>query len=128
MQSVFAHLILDVENVEKSIGFYRDNLGFEVRGVGEFEGNRLATVWANGFEILLLQQPPEGPPHSRDRGHGCILNFQVHGLKEFAGRLKKSRVHVLRDMDDPAFGERTFLITDPDGYAILLSEPVGTLH
>jgi len=128
MHSVFAHLILDVESVEKSLGFYRDKLGFEVRSVGELDGHRLASIWANGFEILLLQQPEEDQPIINDRGRGLVMNFQVAGLRQVDSQLKREHVSVLRELDDAAFGDRTLLITDPDGYAILLSEPVGTVH
>jgi catechol 2,3-dioxygenase-like lactoylglutathione lyase family enzyme len=128
MSSVFAHLILDVQSVEDSVGFYRDRLGFTVRSVGELDGHRLAAIWANGFEILLLQQPPEEGLPVIDRGHGLILNFQVADLPQLASRLKSHHVHVLRDIDDAARGERTLLIADPDGYAILFSEPAGTIH
>lgn len=128
MHSIFAHLILDVESVEKSLGFYRDKLGFEVRSVGELDGHRLANLSANGFDLLLLQQPREDQPTSADRGRGLVMNFHVSGLRQVATKLKAEHVQVLRDLDDAAFGERTLLITDPDGYAILLSEPVGTMH
>ena len=32
------------------------------------------------------------------------------------------------DLDMAVWGERTFLIADPDGYAVLLAEPIGTMH
>jgi len=128
METVFAHLILDVGSVDKSIGFYRDQLGLPVHSMGDLDGHRLATVSANGFEILLLQQPLEDQPLFGPRGRGLVLNFKVSGLKQVAVKLKQGHVPVLRDIEDPAFGERTLLVSDPDGYAILLSEPVGTVH
>jgi predicted enzyme related to lactoylglutathione lyase len=80
------------------------------------------------MEILLLQQPEGDRATIHERGRGLVMQFMVNGLVEFADRLKDSRVEVLRDLEDPPFGNRTFLISDPDGYAILLSEPVGTVH
>ncbi|MEO7453679.1 MAG: VOC family protein [Fimbriimonadales bacterium] len=128
MDSLFAHLILDVESVDDSLMFYHEKLGFNVLGVGELDGHRLATVQAGDMEILLLQQPDGDRALIRERGRGLVMNFLVSGLLEVAGRLKNSEVQVLRDLEDPPFGNRTFLISDPDGYAILLSEPVGTIH
>ena len=128
MNSLFAHLILDVESVDASLMFYHDQLGFSLLGVGELDGHRLATVRAGDMEILLLQQPEDDRANIRDRGRGLVMNFKVSGLLEVASKLKESQVEVLRDLEDPPFGNRTFLISDPDGYAILLSEPVGTLH
>jgi predicted enzyme related to lactoylglutathione lyase len=128
MHSVFANLILDVENVEKSVGFYRDRLGFVVHSVGELDGHRLASISASGFEILLLQQPAADQPRIHERGKGLVMNFQVNGLPEVARRLKQAHVPVLQDLAKAVQGEQTLLITDPDGYAILLSEPAGTVH
>jgi hypothetical protein len=42
--------------------------------------------------------------------------------------LKESRVRVLRELDIAALGEHTFLVADPDGYAVLLAEPAETIH
>ena len=128
MESLFAHLILDVDSVDASLLFYHEQLGFSVLGVGDLDGHRLATVRAGEMEILLLQQPEFDRATIRDRGRGLVMNFKVSGLLEVASRLKQSQVQVLRDLEDPPFGNRTFLISDPDGYAILLSEPVGTIH
>ena len=128
MESLFAHLILDVDSVDQSLVFYHDQLGFSVLGVGELDGHRLATVRAGDMEILLLQQPADDRAGIHDRGRGLVMNFKVSGLLEVATRLKASQVQILRDLEDPPFGNRTFLISDPDGYAILLSEPVGTIH
>ncbi|MDQ2985421.1 MAG: VOC family protein [Armatimonadota bacterium] len=128
MESLFAHLILDVASVDESLSFYHDQLGLVVAGVGELDGNRLATIIAGTTQILLLQQPEQDRPPVQDRGRGLVLNFKVSGLCDVASRLKQSHVQILRDLEDPPFGDRTFLISDPDGYAILLSEPVGTLH
>ena len=128
MESLFAHLILDVESVDKSLLFYHEQLGFSVLGVGELDGHRLATVRAGDMEILLLQQPEDDRAGIHDRGRGLVMNFNVSGLLEVATRLKRSHVQILRDVEDPPYGNRTFLISDPDGYAILLSEPVGTIH
>lgn len=125
---MFAHLILDVDSVDASLAFYRDQLGFAVAGVGELDGHRLATIKAGAMDILLLQQPKHDRARAQDRGKGLVLNFKVSGLLGVANRLKRLRVTVLRDLEDPPFGDRTFLISDPDGYAILLSEPVGTVH
>jgi predicted enzyme related to lactoylglutathione lyase len=128
VNSLFAHLILDVESVDASLLFYHEQLGFSLLGVGELDGHRLATVLAGDMEILLLQQPDDDRANIQERGRGLVMNFKVSGLQEVADKLKASHVNVLRDLEDPPFGNRTFLISDPDGYAILLSEPVGTVH
>jgi catechol 2,3-dioxygenase-like lactoylglutathione lyase family enzyme len=128
MNSVFAHLILDVHNVKRSIGFYRDLLGLRVRQTEELDGHHLAYIGTDGFEILLLEQPEREQSTSFPRGGGVVLNFRVSNLSQVAESLKQVQVNVLRDLEEPPFGERTLLVADPDGYAVLLSEPVGTYN
>ncbi len=125
MQSVFSQLILDVRNVDASVGFYRDSLGLDVFKTDEFEGHRLAYMTSDGFELLLLEQPNRDQMPPALRGGGVVMNFRVSNLPRLAETLKKERIDVLRDLDDPSHGDRTLLIADPDGYSILLSEPVA---
>lgn len=124
MQSVFTQLILDVKSLETSVGFYRDALGLNVTLTDEWEGHRLAYMNSDGFDLLLLEQPDENQYPNVLRGGGVVLNFRVSNLPKVAEELRRDSVSVLRDLDDPTFGDRTLLIADPDGYAILLSEPV----
>ena len=128
MHSVFAHLILDVRNVERSLGFYRDRLGMSVKKTDECDGHHLAYLHSDDFELLLLEQPTHDQTPNLQRGGGIVMNFRVQNLTNLAAQLKKNAVKVLRDLEEPAYGDRTLLVTDPDGYAVLLSEPVGTYH
>lgn len=121
---MFTQLILDVKSLETSVGFYRDALGLNVTLTDEWEGHRLAYMNSDGFDLLLLEQPDENQYPNVLRGGGVVLNFRVSNLPKVAEELRRDSVSVLRDLDDPTFGDRTLLIADPDGYAILLSEPV----
>ncbi len=128
MQSVFAHLILDVRNVNRSIRFYCDRLGMSVSKTDEWNGHHLAYLHSADFELLLLEQPTKDQSPGFQRGGGIVMNFRVQNLSGLAAQLKQNLVPVLRDLDEPEYGDKTILVTDPDGYAVLLSEPVGTYH
>lgn len=121
MNSVFVHLILDVHSLERSIHFYRDLLGLCVRETEELDGHQLAYVGKDGFEMLLLEQPHGEQPAAFPRGGGIVLNFRMTGLPGVSDLLKEAQVNVLRDLEEPPFGDRTLLVADPDGYAVLLS-------
>ena len=128
MSNVFSNLILDVEDLDRSLMFYRDLLQLPVRTQQVVDGHKLAYLTTGKTEILLLQQPRhEQNPHL-DRSGGLVIKFQVTNLPKVAKNLKIREVTVLRELDMANIGERTFLVADPDGYAILLSEPVETLH
>ena len=124
MNSVLSQLILDVKDLDQSLNFYQGMLGLEVKKREEYEGNRLAYLRSGNTRILLLQQPTnEQNPHL-DRSGGLVLNFKVRDLPHVAEHLTHEHVTVLRRLDMAVWGERTLLVAHPDGYAVLLSEPV----
>jgi lactoylglutathione lyase len=128
MANVFSNLILDVEDLDRSLAFYHQLLELPVRSQQSVDGHRLAYLTTGQTEILLLQQPRhEQNPHL-DRSGGLVIKFLVRNLPDVARLLRDKAVHVLRELDMAKIGERTFLVADPDGYAVLLSEPVETVH
>ncbi len=128
MANVFSNLILDVEDIERSLAFYHHLLDLPVRAQQSVDGHRLAYLTTGQTEILLLQQPRHEQDPSFERSGGLVIKFQVRNLPEVARTLKMKSVTVLRELDMANIGERTFLVADPDGYAVLLSEPVETRH
>jgi lactoylglutathione lyase len=126
--SVFSHLILDVEDLDKSLQFYHDMLDLPIKRQDAWNGHRLAYLTTGMTDILLLQQPKNEQNPLLERSGGLVINFHVRNLPDVARVLQDKNVTVLRDLDMAAWGERTFLVADPDGYAVLLSEPVETLH
>ncbi|MFF9014948.1 VOC family protein [Streptomyces sp. NPDC014870] len=54
------HVGLNVTDLERSLGFYGDVLGFEVLGEGKEEGRRYAFLGQGGQLVLTLWQQAEG--------------------------------------------------------------------
>ncbi|HJP83001.1 MAG TPA: VOC family protein [Fimbriimonadaceae bacterium] len=128
MANVFANLILDVADIDRSLAFYHQLLELPVRTQQSVDGHRLAYLTTGQTEILLLQQPREEQNPHLERSGGLVIKFNVRNLPQVATQLKTKAVTVLRELDMAKIGERTFLVADPDGYAVLLSEPVETLN
>lgn len=129
MGSVFSHLILDVQNLERSLVFYHDLLDLPIVREDEWDGNRLAFLSTGMTEILLLQQPRSDHNPHLDRSGGLVINFHVQNLPGVAKMLQERDVRVLRELQTVLWGESTLLVADPDGYAVLLSEASHhTLH
>lgn len=128
ISSVFSNLILDVQDIDRSLAFYHNLLALPVRSQQFVDGHKLAYLTTGQTEILLLQQPRHEQNPMLDRSGGLVIKFRVHDLPQVAKTLKSERVTILRELDMAAMGERTFLVADPDGYAVLLSEPVETVH
>jgi len=128
MGSVFANLILDVGDIERSLAFYHDMLNLPIERQESLEGHRLAYLHAGDTQILLLQQPKDEQNPSLLRSGGLVMKFYVSEIRKVASILQEKQVTVLQALEMPAHGERTFLVADPDGYAVLLAEPVETLN
>jgi lactoylglutathione lyase len=128
MANVLSQLILDVKDLDSSLRFYSELLNLPVRRRDDWDGHRLAYLGTGATEILLLQQPLNEQNPLLDRSGGLVINFHVTNLPAVAHNLENQNVTVLRGLEMAVWGERTFLVADPDGYAVLLSEPVGTVH
>lgn len=125
MRSLLCHLILDVQDLERSLAFYHRMLGLPIARQEDFDEHRLAYLTTGSTELLLIQQPKREQNPLLDRSGGLVINFHVHDLPAVADCLQREEVTVLRRLDMALWGERTLLVADPDGYAILLSEPIA---
>ena len=128
MSNVFSNLILDVEDLDRSLRFYHDMLNLPILREDTLDGHRLAYLATGKTEILLFQQPKHEQNPALDRSGGLVIKFSVQDLPRIAKTLAKKDVTILRDLEMAVWGECTCLVADPDGYAVLLSEPVETLH
>jgi len=128
MNSVFANLILDVGDIDRSLEFYHDMLHLPIERQENYEGHRLAYLHAGQTQILLLQQPKSEQNPTLHRSGGLVMKFYVTEIRKVATNLQEKRVTILQELETPTFGERSCLVEDPDGYAVLLAEPVETLN
>ncbi|KAA0239271.1 MAG: hypothetical protein EDM74_04440 [Armatimonadetes bacterium] len=128
MACQFTSLILDVRDMDVSLEFYHGLLHLPVRHEEDWDGHRLAYLSTGATEILLLQQPANEQNPMLDRAGGQVINFRIGNLPQVSKFLIDHKVTILRGLEMAVWGERTLLVADPDGYAVLLSEPVGTMH
>ncbi len=126
--SVFANLILDVGDLERSLAFYHDMLQLPIDRREFLDGHLLAYLQAGDTQILLLQQPKSDQIPGMERSGGLVMKFYVREIMKVTKNLQANKVTILQGLDEPLIGERSCLVEDPDGYAILLAEPVETLN
>lgn len=120
----FAHVRYQVSDIERSIAFYTQQLGFSP---GERAGNAFATV-SRGKLRLILGGPgssgsrpmPDGE-EQRPGGWNRILLY-VDDLDAHIERLKGQSVRF-RNAVEAGPGGRQIQIEDPDGNPIELHEP-----
>ena len=118
---------LVVANVERSIAFYRDLLGFTVaQTVPDASPFVFASVQSGAVEIFFNAPEPALAeyPAFKDRPIGGTLTLfiEVERVAEAYASLK-DRVKVVMPFEKKWYGVTEFAFTDPDGYVITYAEP-----
>jgi glyoxylase I family protein len=116
--------LLNVQDVETSLAFWRDILGFEVIQTFVWEG-RLAWAEIASGEARLMLNGRGGDPSgrmARERYTDVVLCFSVNDVH---GLLRDLRVKGLQ-VDDPEAQDYRLdeiVLRDPDGYDLAISSP-----
>lgn len=124
LKSLTPNLI--VSNVEQSIAFYRDTLGFDVEttvpDVTPYVFAILAIggvrIFLNAPEAAVTEYPVLG---SRPLGGTFTLFVEAAGIRELYARLQPL-VNVVMPIEVKWYGQTEFAFEDPDGYVITIAE------
>jgi catechol 2,3-dioxygenase-like lactoylglutathione lyase family enzyme len=111
--------ILPVADLEKSLGFYSDVLGFETK----FCADAYAILVHGGASLHLTRA--ESPSVLKAvQGHMSIY-LEVDNIESLWAHVSqyKNRYRI-RDLFDQEYGMREFHICDPDGCLIFVGEPI----
>jgi uncharacterized glyoxalase superfamily protein PhnB len=126
----FSSLIpnLIVADIERSLAFYRDVLGFTVeQTVPESAPFVFAIVRSGPVEVYLNAAGPavEEYPALKDRPIGGTLTLfiRVTGIRA-AYEALEPKVPVVMPLEKKWYGVTEFACTDPDGYVITFAEQV----
>jgi catechol 2,3-dioxygenase-like lactoylglutathione lyase family enzyme len=117
---------LIVSNVERSLAFYRDVLGFSVTATVP-ETAPFVFAFMNRGDITVFLNSPEAAieeyPAFKDRPIGGTLTlfFEVAGIRDAYAALD-SLVKVVMPLEVKWYGMTEFAFEDPDGYLITFAE------
>ena len=106
-------LFLEVNNLEESLVFYQERLGFEIVSLNLAAAPPIASVGAGSLRITLVQQLET----MLKRGRGVHFVLGVSNVDEFHERLMASGVEVTEPKDE-GWGGRFISLQDPDGYRL----------
>ena len=112
--AAFAHLLLQVQDIESSCRFYRDTLGFTVRNAKPLADGRPFVPFDQG---LALTTGGPGEPLQIDH-----LAFSVADLRDLAHRCEAAGVSFRQGLHDGIYG-LTVYVRDPDGTMVELFQP-----
>ena len=112
---------LTVNDLQRSIAWYRDILGFHVARLHERDGKLMAASLQAGSVQLLLAQDDGSKGTDRVKGVGFSLQFTTaQDIDAMAARVKTRGAVLATDPAD-ALGARVFRLRDPDGFLLVIS-------
>lgn len=119
---------------EASLAFYRDTLGFEVRGDVGHGGMRWITVGPEGQpDTAIVLHPPTATPGLTDEEQRMLVELVTKGsyfgvnlatpdLDETFARLQARGAEVVQEPIDQPYGVRDCAFRDPAGNLIRMQE------
>ena len=137
---------LTSRDVPRSIAFYRDTLGFELKECWPDEGNPMfASLLLDGQAVLLGAHMPadqagkwcgDDPApkkhfeavanefESNASGAGVTIYLRVDDVDAYHATLAKRGVKGMLEPKTQFYGQRDFPLRDPDGYRLTFYAPV----
>jgi catechol 2,3-dioxygenase-like lactoylglutathione lyase family enzyme len=114
-----------VSDVERTIAFYRDALGFEIRFLDPPKDPFFAIIGRGGAQIFLkAERGIEPVPNSKRHRHLRLDAFvYVPDPDALAAEFAAAGVKFSSPLKDTTDGLRGFEITDPDGYVLFYGRP-----
>ncbi len=140
-----SHIGICVSDLERSLGFYRDLLGFEPCARAQYSGapvdrllgvsgTKLRVEWlerdGTRLELLHFEQPAHvgaGAPRAMNALGLTHISLRVDDLNATVQQLVQAGVRILSDtrFENPAHGAAAVFALDPDGTRIELVQMPG---
>jgi catechol 2,3-dioxygenase-like lactoylglutathione lyase family enzyme len=116
MQLSSFYPVIGTRQVSESKDFYTKHFGFSVT----FEADWYVSLKKDNYELAILDYAhPTVPEKFRKSVQGLILNFEVEDVDtEYKRLIKKSKLPVELELRSEDFGQRHFIISDPNGVLI----------
>lgn len=116
--------VLLADDVTAAAAFYRAHFGFRPL----FESDwyvHLQQVDHPGVNLAFVARDHETVPEgSRKSAAGLLINFEVDDPDEIYARMIDAGVPILRTIRDEEFGQRHFILADPNGVMIDVIKPI----
>jgi len=124
MNSITPNLM--VENVNKTIQYYKDTLGFElIMSVPRDGGFQWALMGCHDVEIMFQSRTSISREiellEGSDIGASQTLYISVTGIEELYNRVKE-KVEILKELHTTFYGMTEFTMKDINGYILVFSD------
>ena len=115
---------LTANDIQQSLRFYTDGLGFEIMEKMEENGVLRGVMLKAGGALLGVSQDDFSKGRDRVKGVGMRLYLETEqDIKPLAEKARSAGIALI---DGPAplpWGPMGFTVTDPDGFRLTVSNP-----
>jgi uncharacterized glyoxalase superfamily protein PhnB len=113
---------LTVRELDRSIAWYRDALGFAVDRTHERDGKTIAASLSAGAVRILLAQDDGAKGLDRVKGEGFSLQFTTdQDIDAIAARVTAHGTTFATPPTELPWGARVFRVRDPDGFLLVIT-------
>jgi len=113
---------LTVKDLETSLAWYRDVVGFTVARRHERDGTLRAVSLKAGAVEILIGRDDGAKGADRVKGQGMSLRFTTaQNVDDLAKRIKAQGGTLESEPADMPWGPRVFRLRDPDGFMLVIS-------
>ena len=117
---------ITVSDLQASIAWYRDVMGFVVAREIEHEGQRVGAMISAGSVQFMLGQDDFAKGRDRQKGIGFRLYcVSEQDIDELAATIKARGGTLDQEPTDQPWGARDLAVSDPDGFKITISSGTG---
>ena len=111
-----------VNDVDRSLAWYRDVMGFAVGELWQDNGKLLGAELKAGNAVFMIGQDDWKKGHNREKGVGFRLYCQTtQDVDKQAAGIKARGGILVHEPRDEEWGGRAFTVDDPDGFRITIS-------
>ena len=111
-----------VNDLDKSLTWYRDVLGFVVSDRWEHDGTLMGVEMKAGRVTLMLGQDDWKKGRDRVKGEGFRLYCDTtQDVDRLAAQIKTRGGALAQEPRDEPWGARVFAVEDPDGFKITIA-------
>ncbi|TAG26216.1 MAG: VOC family protein [Burkholderiales bacterium] len=112
-----ARNVLAVKDLDASVAFYRDMLGFAIDV--KYEG----WCFLNRDSVyVMLGHCPDEMPASRINDHSYFAYVEVQGIDDLHAEFLNRGLTSISSAETKSWGMREFMVTTPDGHRIMFGE------
>jgi uncharacterized glyoxalase superfamily protein PhnB len=116
---------LTVKDLQKSVAWYRDVVGFGVERTFDRDGKLVVVSLKAGDVKINLNQDDGAKGWERTKGLGFSIGIWTNeDIDGIASRIKANGGQLDSEPVDAPWGARYFRLTDPDGYKLAVLKPL----